>query len=82
MALGNTGFVDVIAYYGTAASCKKHKLHPLDWAAAKQAPDAALWALSAQSGTVVDLTRNPETAYVATSPSNTSGVYPFPKGGL
>jgi hypothetical protein len=82
MAIANTGFVDVVAYYGDATSCRKHKLHPMDWKAAQKAPDAAKWALSAQSGTVVDVTRNPETCYAACSPSNANGVYPFPTGGL
>jgi hypothetical protein len=54
MAVASSGVADVICYYGTAASCVKYRLHPQDWQAAKQAPDAALWALSAQSGTVVD----------------------------
>jgi hypothetical protein len=54
MAIGNTGTADIVAYYGTAASCVKYLLHPQDWQAAKQAPDAAKWSLSAQSGTVVD----------------------------
>jgi hypothetical protein len=44
----------VIAFYGNAASCQKYLLFPTDWAAAMQAPDASKWALSAQSGTVVD----------------------------
>jgi hypothetical protein len=54
MAIANTGTADVIAYFGTAASCVKFQLHPQDWQAAKRAPDAALWALSAQSSTVID----------------------------
>jgi hypothetical protein len=43
----------VIAYYGTAASCTKYSLDPIDWAAAQRAPDAAKWALSPQSGNVI-----------------------------
>jgi hypothetical protein len=54
MAIANTGFVDVIAYYGDANSCTKFKMHPIDWKAAQKAPDAAKWSLSAQSGTVID----------------------------
>jgi hypothetical protein len=54
MAIANSGVVDVIAYYGTSASCVRYRLHPTDWQAAKQAPDASLWSLSAQSGTIVD----------------------------
>ena len=44
----------VIAYYGTAASCQKFILDLQDWAAAQRGPDKALWALAAQSGTVID----------------------------
>jgi hypothetical protein len=54
MAIANTGIADIVAYYGTSASCVKYRLHPQDWQAAQQAPDAALWSLSAQSGTVID----------------------------
>jgi hypothetical protein len=43
----------VIAYYGTAASCTKYSLDPIDWAAAQQRPDSANWALSPQSGTII-----------------------------
>jgi hypothetical protein len=44
----------VIAYYGTAASCTKFSMHPIDFSAAQMAPDKALWSLSAQSSTVID----------------------------
>ena len=54
MAIASNGLADVVAYYGTATSCTKFKLHPQDWQAAKQAPDSALWSKSAQSGTVID----------------------------
>jgi hypothetical protein len=54
MAIANTGVKDVIAFYGTAASCTKYRLHPQDWKEAQLRPDAAKWALSAQSGTVID----------------------------
>ena len=81
MAIANTGVVDIVAYYGDATSCKKFLLHPHDWAAAQKKPDKAKWALSAQSGTVLDLTRYPSTGYVSTSAANTSAVYPFPTGG-
>jgi hypothetical protein len=45
----------IVAFYGTSASCQKFLLFPTDWAAAQQAPDAAKWPLSAQSGTIVDM---------------------------
>jgi hypothetical protein len=48
------GSPSIVAFYGTAASCVKFLLHPVDWAAAQNAPDKALWSLSAQSGTVID----------------------------
>jgi hypothetical protein len=54
----------VTAYYGTASSCQKFLLHPVDWAAAKRAPDAAMWALSAQSGTIIDRTFVPNASNV------------------
>jgi hypothetical protein len=44
---------NVIAYYGTAASCTKYSLDPIDWAAAQQRSDSAKWALSPQSGTII-----------------------------
>jgi hypothetical protein len=54
MAQANTGFVDIIAFYGDAASCKRFSLSPIDWLAAQKAPDKAKWSLSAQSSTVID----------------------------
>jgi hypothetical protein len=44
---------NVIAYYGTAASCTKYSLDPIDWAAAQQRPDSGKWSLTPQSGTIV-----------------------------
>ena len=44
---------NVIAYYGTAASCIKYSLDPNDWQAAQQRPDSGKWALSPQSGTII-----------------------------
>jgi hypothetical protein len=44
----------ITAFYGTASSCTKFLLHPVDWAAAQNAPDKALWSRSAQSGTIID----------------------------
>jgi hypothetical protein len=83
MAVSNTGFADVVAYYGDAKACRKHLLHPTDWQAAKRAPDAAKWSLAPQSViSVIDATRHPETGYSSTSPSNTNSIYPFPTGGL
>jgi hypothetical protein len=46
----------VVAYYGNAASCTKYAMPLIDWAAAQQAPDKALWSLSAQSAIVFDKT--------------------------
>jgi hypothetical protein len=46
----------VVAYYGNAASCTKYAMPLVDWAAAQQAPDKALWSLSAQSAIVFDKT--------------------------
>ena len=42
----------VNAYYGTVASCIHYILDWTDWIDAQKRPDANLWALSAQSGTV------------------------------
>jgi hypothetical protein len=42
-----------IAYYGNATSCVKVALDPIDWQAAQQAPDKALWSTSPQSGNVI-----------------------------
>jgi hypothetical protein len=47
----------VTAFYGDAASCKKHLLFPIDFAAALLRPDAAKWAVTAQSATVHDMTK-------------------------
>ena len=44
---------NVIAYYGTAASCTKYSLDPIDWAAAQQRQDSSKWSLSPQSGNVI-----------------------------
>ena len=46
----------VIAYYGTAVSCRKQMLDANDYKAALAGPavEAAKWALSPQSGTVID----------------------------
>ena len=44
---------NVIAYYGTAASCIKYSLDPIDYAAAQTRPDSGKWALSPQSGTII-----------------------------
>jgi hypothetical protein len=65
-----------VAFYGDSNSCIKVKLHPIDWAEAQRRPDASKWALSAQSGTVVDHTRP---NYASGSPANASGAYPFPR---
>lgn len=46
----------VTVFYGTAATCIKHSLDKQDYAEALKRSDAALWATSAQSGTVVDNT--------------------------
>ena len=54
MAISNSGVADIVAYYGTSASCTKYRLHPQDWQAAKNASDASLWSLSAQSSTIAD----------------------------
>jgi hypothetical protein len=43
----------IIAFYGDATSCTKYSLDPIDWVAAQRAPDAAKWALSPQSGTII-----------------------------
>ena len=44
---------NIVAYYGTAASCVKYSLDPIDYAATQQRPDSAKWALSPQSGTII-----------------------------
>ncbi len=44
----------VVVYFGNATSTTKHTLDKNDWSEAQKRPDAALWALSPQSGTVVD----------------------------
>jgi hypothetical protein len=41
-------------FYGNGASCIKCLLDKTDWADAMKRPDKAMWALSAQSGTVID----------------------------
>jgi hypothetical protein len=45
----------------------------------KRSPDKAKWSLSAQSSTVVDKTRDPDTGYVVSSPANVNAVYPWPR---
>lgn len=42
------------AYYGTGVSCVRHLLDKQDWAEAMKRSDANLWAMSPQSGTVID----------------------------
>lgn len=47
----------VVAFWGTATSCKKQVMDGLDWIAAQKTPNGPngeTWALSAQSGTVID----------------------------
>lgn len=44
----------IVAYYGTGASCIRALLDFSDWTDAMRRPDANLWAMSAQSGTVFD----------------------------
>lgn len=50
----------IVAFYGTAASCEKCNIDALDYKQATGpgalAAEAAKWALSAQSGTVIDRT--------------------------
>ena len=48
----------VTVFYGDATSCEKHLLDKHDYAFALSRPDAAKWATSAQSGTVVDRTKD------------------------
>jgi hypothetical protein len=67
-----------IAYYGDSNSCIKVKMHPIDWVAAQRSPDKSKWALSAQSGTVVDRSRP---IYAIGAPQNTNAVYPWPRDG-
>jgi hypothetical protein len=52
----------IVAYYGNATSCIKHLLDVQDYRYATARPDAALWATSPQSGTIVDLT-NPAATF-------------------
>jgi hypothetical protein len=54
MAIANTGVKDIAAFYGDTTSCTKFLMSPADFAEAKRAPDSAKWALSAQSGTLID----------------------------
>jgi hypothetical protein len=75
MAIGNTGFADVVAYYGTSARCTKFLLSPTDWADAQQAPDAAMWALSAQSGTIVDKSKSVAALMMGNPGTTTAGVF-------
>jgi hypothetical protein len=48
----------VTAYFGDSNSCLKHAMFAIDYAAALLRPDAAKWALTAQSATVVDMTKD------------------------
>lgn len=41
------------AFYGNGTSCQQYLLDKQDWAEAMKRPDKALWAMSAQSGTIV-----------------------------
>ena len=75
MAIANTGTADVVAYYGTTASCTKYRLHQQDWAAAKQAPDAALWSLSAQSSTIADKSISVAALPMGDPGSTTAGTF-------
>jgi hypothetical protein len=43
----------IVAFYGNSTSCRRYRLDAVDWAAAQNAPDKALWSLSAQ-GPVTD----------------------------
>jgi hypothetical protein len=46
----------VIAFYGNATSCTKYRMAAIDFTyASQQVPDKALWSLTPQSGTIVDL---------------------------
>lgn len=42
------------AFYGNASSCIRSMMDKQDWSEAQKRPDAPLWAMSAQSGTVID----------------------------
>ena len=82
MAIANNGVTEIVAYYGDATLCRKHLLHPVDWAEAKRGPDAAKWSLAPQSViSVINGTRNSATGYSVNSPANTNAVYPFPQNG-
>jgi hypothetical protein len=44
---------EVRAYYGNASACYAFNMKKIDWAAAQQAPDKALWSSVSQSTTKV-----------------------------
>jgi|GEM_PF-5108328 len=66
----------VVAFYGTAASCEKCVLDQMDYNAATGPlavpAEAAKWALSPQSGTIID--RTPTRNAVGTAGPN-QGLY-------
>jgi hypothetical protein len=35
----------IVAFYGNSTSCRRYRLDAVDWAAAQNAPDKALWSL-------------------------------------
>jgi hypothetical protein len=45
---------NITAYYGTAASCTRYSLDPIDWQDAQTRPDKAKWSLTPQSGTITN----------------------------
>jgi hypothetical protein len=69
----------IVAYYGTAASCVRYLLHPIDWSACQNAPDKALWSLSAQSGTIIDKSVAVACLMMG-NPGTTIGYVPSAKG--
>ena len=76
MALQNGEFPNgrVTAFYGNATSCKKQILDQADYNFALTRADGGLWALSPQSGTVLD------TSFTRNSVGSAASLYGYTAG--